>query len=220
MFGNTEVTVARNPFRACHRRTASTCRAALHSFPRSNATNCSSSAISSGPATTAAGSRRGTCRSPHSATATSARRRHAFTIRRPATRTAPAVSSSPTTRSRPAASAPIARSLINNIPMPNIPGAAVGAINFEKPYVRERRTNQGDVKITYQVAQNDLVSVRVQLAQDRQTEGPGDLRHLRRPQTICWHGHQSDAEHWRHVQQSVVGDTGAGGAFRPHASSQ
>ncbi len=54
----------------------------------------------------------------------------------------------------------IARSLINNIPMPNIPGAAVGAINYEKPYVRERRTNQGDVKITYQVAQNDLVSVR------------------------------------------------------------
>jgi len=55
---------------------------------------------------------------------------------------------------------PIALSLINKIPMPNIPGVAVGATNFEKNYVRERRTNQGDVKLTYQVAQNDLVSVR------------------------------------------------------------
>ena len=55
---------------------------------------------------------------------------------------------------------PIARRLIDAIPMPNIPGAAVGAINYEKAYVRERRTNQGDIKITYQVAQNDLVSVR------------------------------------------------------------
>ncbi|RPI56798.1 MAG: TonB-dependent receptor [Acidobacteria bacterium] len=55
---------------------------------------------------------------------------------------------------------PIARRLIDQIPLPNIPGAAVGAINYEKPYVRERRTNQGDIKITYQLAANDLVSVR------------------------------------------------------------
>ena len=46
---------------------------------------------------------------------------------------------------------PIARALIAELPMPNIPGAPVGADNFELPYVRERRTNQGDVKITYQV---------------------------------------------------------------------
>ena len=46
----------------------------------------------------------------------------------------------------------IARNLIDQIPMPNIPGAAVGAINYEQPYVREKRTNQGDVKVTYQVA--------------------------------------------------------------------
>ena len=32
---------------------------------------------------------------------------------------------------------PIARELIEPIPVPNIPGAAVGATNFEKPYVRE-----------------------------------------------------------------------------------
>ena len=55
--------------------------------------------------------------------------------------------------------------------MPNIPGAAVGAINYEKPYVRERRTNQGDIKITYQVAQNDLVSVRYS-QQNAQTKDP------------------------------------------------
>ena len=66
---------------------------------------------------------------------------------------------------------PIARRLIDAIPMPNIPGAAIGAINYEKAYVRERRTNQGDIKITYQVAQNDLVSVRYS-AQNARTKDP------------------------------------------------
>ena len=55
---------------------------------------------------------------------------------------------------------PIARELISHIPLPNIPGAAVGATNFELPYVREKRTNQGDVKVTWQAAANDLVNVR------------------------------------------------------------
>ncbi len=55
---------------------------------------------------------------------------------------------------------PIARELISKIPMPNIPGAPVGAINYEKAYVREKRTNQGDVKVTWQAAANDLVNVR------------------------------------------------------------
>ena len=55
---------------------------------------------------------------------------------------------------------PIARRLVNQIPMPNIPGARIGAINYEIPYVREKRTNQGDIKITYQLAANDLVSFR------------------------------------------------------------
>lgn len=66
---------------------------------------------------------------------------------------------------------PIARRLIDQIPMPNIPGAGIGANNYEKNYVRERRTNQGDIKITYQVAQNDLVSVRYS-AQNARTKDP------------------------------------------------
>ena len=66
---------------------------------------------------------------------------------------------------------PIARRLVDAIPMPNIPGAAIGAINYEKNYVRERRTNQGDIKITYQVAQNDLVSVRYS-SQNARTKDP------------------------------------------------
>jgi len=40
---------------------------------------------------------------------------------------------------------PIARALISNIPMPNIPGAAVGAVNFESRYVREKRTDRKSV---------------------------------------------------------------------------
>ena len=66
---------------------------------------------------------------------------------------------------------PIARRLVQQIPMPNIPGAAIGADNFELPYVRERRTNQGDVKITYQLAANDLISFRYG-AQNARTKDP------------------------------------------------
>jgi len=66
---------------------------------------------------------------------------------------------------------PIAKRLIDVIPMPNIPGAGVGAINYERPYVREKRTNQGDIKVTYQIAANDLVSVRYS-AQNARTYDP------------------------------------------------
>ena len=62
--------------------------------------------------------------------------------------------------SRRAASARSRASSSATIPLPNIPGAAVGATNFELPYVREKRTNQGDVKVTWQAAANDLVNVR------------------------------------------------------------
>jgi hypothetical protein len=44
--------------------------------------------------------------------------------------------------------------------MPNIAGAPVGAKNYEKPYVREKRTNQFDVKLTYQLAASDNFSIR------------------------------------------------------------
>ena len=66
---------------------------------------------------------------------------------------------------------PIAKRLLDQIPLPNIPGARPGAVNFEQPYVREKRTNQGDVKITYQLAANDLVSVRYS-SQNAQTKDP------------------------------------------------
>src|SRR4029077_13531013 len=55
---------------------------------------------------------------------------------------------------------PIARQLLAAMPAPNIPGAAVGATNYEKPYVREKRTNQYDMKFTYQLGAHDHVSVR------------------------------------------------------------
>src|SRR5882762_3186135 len=40
---------------------------------------------------------------------------------------------------------PIARRILANIPMPNLAGAAIGATNYEKQYVREKRTNQFDI---------------------------------------------------------------------------
>ena len=66
---------------------------------------------------------------------------------------------------------PIARRLLDAIPLPNIAGAAPGAINFELPYVREKRTNQGDVKVTYQLADNDLINVRYS-RQNARTKDP------------------------------------------------
>jgi hypothetical protein len=54
---------------------------------------------------------------------------------------------------------PIARRLIDQIPMPNI-AAPLGGINYEKQYVREKRTDQYDIKLTYQAATSDNLSVR------------------------------------------------------------
>ena len=67
---------------------------------------------------------------------------------------------------------PIALDLLSKMPLPNIPGAPVGTINYEQPYVRERRTNQYDLKITYQMAANDLISVRYS-HQNARTADPG-----------------------------------------------
>ena len=55
---------------------------------------------------------------------------------------------------------PIAQRILANIPMPNIPGIPLGGTNFEQPYVREKRTNQYDVKITSQLTPSDNLSVR------------------------------------------------------------
>ena len=55
---------------------------------------------------------------------------------------------------------PIAQRLLGNVPLPNIPGVGLGQTNFEQPYVREKRTNQYDVKITSQLTPSDNLSVR------------------------------------------------------------
>ena len=72
--------------------------------------------------------------------------------------------SSRTTRFRPNRISPIARRLINEIPMPNIPGAAVGADQLTKSRTSEsggptRATSRSRIRS----AQNDLVSVRYSL---------------------------------------------------------
>jgi hypothetical protein len=55
---------------------------------------------------------------------------------------------------------PIAQEILANIPAPNLPGIPLGGTNYEKPYVREKRTNQYDIKITNQMTANDNLSVR------------------------------------------------------------
>lgn len=55
---------------------------------------------------------------------------------------------------------PIAQRLLSNIPAPNLAGVGVGAVNYESQYVREKRTNQYDMKFTLQAAASDHLSVR------------------------------------------------------------
>jgi hypothetical protein len=54
----------------------------------------------------------------------------------------------------------IAQTLLANVPLPNIAGVPLGTTNYEQPYVREKRTNQFDVKITSQITPSDNLSVR------------------------------------------------------------
>ena len=45
---------------------------------------------------------------------------------------------------------PIARRILGLIPEPNIAGAALGQINYQIPYQREKTTDAFDVKINHQ----------------------------------------------------------------------
>ena len=67
---------------------------------------------------------------------------------------------------------PIARRLLDKIPMPNVPGAPLGAINYEQPYVRSKTTNQFDIKMTYQAATSDNLAVRYS-RQSSESADPG-----------------------------------------------
>ena len=85
---------------------------------------------------------------------------------------------------------PVARRLLDKIPMPNVPGAPLGAINYEQPYVRSKTTNQFDIKMTYQAATSDNLAVRYS-RQSSELERPGDFRrkrHLGRHQGLRRNG--------------------------------
>jgi hypothetical protein len=55
---------------------------------------------------------------------------------------------------------PIARRILAAVPLPNIAGAALGATNYQDATVRERRTDGFDAKINFQLSPKDQVSVR------------------------------------------------------------
>ena len=137
-----------------------------------------------------------TCRRPHSGTATSVQRRRESTIRRPAMPTARGGRRSRTIRSLPIASAPIARRLLDKIPMPNIPGAPVGARSITRTRTcgKSARTSSTSSSPT-RLRQNDNLSVRYS-HQNARTLDPGDVRRLGRRQGLRRIGHQSDATTW------------------------
>jgi hypothetical protein len=55
---------------------------------------------------------------------------------------------------------PIARRILSNVPEPNIAGAALGQVNYQDATVRERRTDGFDVKFNYQLSPKDQLAVR------------------------------------------------------------
>ena len=55
---------------------------------------------------------------------------------------------------------PIARRILANVPLPNIAGVALGSVNYQDATVRERRTDGFDVKFNYQLSPKDQVSIR------------------------------------------------------------
>jgi len=55
---------------------------------------------------------------------------------------------------------PIAQRILANVPLPNLPGAGLGTTNYEAAYIREKRNNQYDVKISSQMSPSDLLAVR------------------------------------------------------------
>jgi len=67
---------------------------------------------------------------------------------------------------------PIAQRILANVPLPNIAGARLGATNLETPYVREKRTHQYDVKVSAQMSPSDLLTVRYSY-QNPTTYDPG-----------------------------------------------
>lgn len=56
---------------------------------------------------------------------------------------------------------PIAKSLLAFVPLPNIPGAALGQNNFQQAQTRNKTTDGFDAKVTYTMSEKDQMSYRV-----------------------------------------------------------
>jgi hypothetical protein len=55
---------------------------------------------------------------------------------------------------------PVARNILALMPMPNVPGAAFGQVNYEFPSTREKTTNAFNVKLNYNPGAKDQISLR------------------------------------------------------------
>lgn len=56
---------------------------------------------------------------------------------------------------------PVAQNILKLMPLPNIPGAAFGQVNFQKEQVREKTTDGFDTKLTYQLNDSNQLSYRL-----------------------------------------------------------
>jgi hypothetical protein len=56
---------------------------------------------------------------------------------------------------------PISKALLAFVPLPNIPGAALGQVNFQQAQTRQKTTDGFDAKVNYTLNQKDQMSYRV-----------------------------------------------------------
>ena len=94
---------------------------------------------------------------------------------------------------------PIARSILANLPEPNI-AAALGQTNYQAPYVRDKTTKSFDVKINQQISSKRSTVGATELSKtgDRRSAGVRSIR--RRRQGLRRHRHQPDLQHRRQLQ--------------------
>jgi hypothetical protein len=66
---------------------------------------------------------------------------------------------------------PIARQILSNVPLPNIANAPLGSINYQDATSLDRTTDGFDVKINYQLSTRDQTSIRYSYQRPVTTEG-------------------------------------------------
>ena len=165
---------------------------------RSGRTSCSTSATTSTPGTSSARSTAASCRPRSSGAATSVRPPPRSTTPPRATRRATAGPSSRATRYPSNRISPIALALLEHIPLPNLPGVALGQVNYQMNGQRDKIAHSFDTKLNWAANSANTLSWRLSYQRPEVTAAAGGgLRRLGRAVQRPVHrdGHEQHLQH-------------------------